>query len=78
MSLTNILLILMALVGFFLLAAVLLIPAYLFLKRESIASEQWTPEALARRAREMQAPPNDAAQQDITYEEGQEDRRTGG
>jgi hypothetical protein len=61
MDLSSILLIVMALVGFFLLAAVLLIPVYLFLQREKRASEQWTPEALARRTREAPPSPNGSA-----------------
>ena len=58
MDLRTILLIAMALFGFFLLAAILLVPAYLFLRREKKVSEQWTPEALARRARETPPSPN--------------------
>lgn len=42
--------ILAALIGFLLLAALLLVPVYRFLKREEAASEQWTREALRRRA----------------------------
>ncbi len=33
-------------IGFFSLAAILLVPIYLFLKREEKASEEWTKEAL--------------------------------
>ena len=53
--------------GFGLLAAVLLIPVYLFLRREEAASEAWTPERLAERRRENakakareDAPPEEA------------------
>jgi hypothetical protein len=35
-----------------LLAALLLVPVYRFLRREETLSRQWTPEALARRMRE--------------------------
>lgn len=38
--------------GFLALAFLLLAPIYRFLKREEKASEQWTKEGLARRARE--------------------------
>lgn len=40
--------ILLAFFGFLALATVLLLPVYLFLKREERDSENWTPEALAR------------------------------
>jgi hypothetical protein len=33
-------------IGFFCLAAILLVPVYLFLKREEKASENWTKESL--------------------------------
>lgn len=42
-------------VGFGLLAAVLLVPVYRFLEREKEVAEEWTPEALAERMRERQA-----------------------
>lgn len=41
-------------VGFGLLAAVLLVPVYRFLEREKEVAEKWTPEALAKRMRERQ------------------------
>lgn len=41
--------ILFTLVGFFLLAAILLVPIYLFLRREERVSEQWTPHSLEER-----------------------------
>ena len=44
--------ILLTLVGFSALAAVLLVPVYLFVRREEQISEQWTPEALARTAKD--------------------------
>ena len=42
------------LVGFGLLAAVLLVPVYRFLERERKVAQKWTPEALAERTREQQ------------------------
>lgn len=41
------------LVGFGLLAAVLLVPVYRFLERERKVAEEWTPEALAERMQEQ-------------------------
>ena len=64
MNTSSILIMIIALVGFFLLAAILLVPVYLFLKREKKASEQWTPEAVARRIRETSPSPNGASQHD--------------
>ncbi len=58
MDASFIVLVVIALIGFFLLAAVLLVPVYIFLQREKKASEQWTPEALARRIRETPPSPN--------------------
>ncbi|GIV57109.1 hypothetical protein GQ464_002535 [Rhodocaloribacter litoris] len=56
-------------VGFVVLAAVLLVPVYLFLKREERASRSWTPEALARRYQE-QAPPTNGTSRDMSKEDG--------
>lgn len=42
-------------VGFGLLAALLLVPVYRFLERERKVAEKWTPEALAERRKERQA-----------------------
>lgn len=39
-------------VGFGLLAALLLVPVHRFLEREEEVAEEWTPEALAERMRE--------------------------
>ena len=69
MDASFILLVVIALIGFFLLAAVLLVPVYLFLQREKRASEQWTPEALARRVRETPPSPNGSKQHDPAGEE---------
>ncbi|TDI77597.1 MAG: hypothetical protein E2O84_00710 [Bacteroidetes bacterium] len=44
--------ILVSLVGFALLAAILLVPVYRFLKKEEKISEQWTVEALQKRSKE--------------------------
>ena len=68
MDATSIFLIVIALVGFFVLAAVLLVPVYIFLQREKKASEQWTPEALARRLRETPPSPNGSHQHDPARE----------
>ncbi len=42
------------LVGFGLLAALLLVPVYRFLERERKVAKKWTPEALAERRQERQ------------------------
>lgn len=52
------------LVGFGLLAAVLLVPVYRFLERERKVAQEWTPEALAERMQEQEptatnGPPSD-------------------
>ncbi len=69
MDASFIFLMVIALVSFFLLAAMLLVPVYLFLKREKRASEQWTPEALARRIRETPPSANGSRQHDPAGEE---------
>ena len=61
--------ILLALIGFLLLAAIILVPFYLFLRRERKASEQWTPEALARRYRETPPAPNGTPRRDVDGED---------
>jgi hypothetical protein len=43
------------LVGFGLLAALLLVPVYRFLERERKVAQKWTPEALAERMQERQS-----------------------
>jgi len=43
------------LVGFSLLAALLLVPVYRFLERERKIAQKWTPEALAERMRKQQS-----------------------
>lgn len=43
------------LVGFFLLAALLLVPVYRFLERERKVAQKWTPEALAERMRKKES-----------------------
>ncbi len=49
-------------VGFCLLAAILLVPIYLFLKREEKVADHWTPNAVDRRRRKTHTqPPNSAA-----------------
>ena len=42
-------------VGFGLLAALLLVPVYRFLEREKKVAKKWTPEALAERMQERRA-----------------------
>jgi len=42
------------LIGFALLAALLLVPIWRFLNREQEVAEDWTPEAVAKRMREQQ------------------------
>ncbi|MFB6248048.1 MAG: hypothetical protein ABEL97_05710 [Salinibacter sp.] len=44
------------LVGFGLLAAVLLVPVYRFLERERKVAQEWTPEALAERMQDQEPP----------------------
>jgi len=46
------------LVGFGLLAALLLVPVYRFLERERKVAEKWTPEALAKRMQERETATN--------------------
>lgn len=62
------LLIVATLIGFFLLAALLLAPVNAFLEREKELSEKWTPEKIAERLREQRtstdgAKPDDAPKQ---------------
>lgn len=52
------LLIILTLIGFFLLAAVLLVPVYRFLEREEQVSKRWTEDQLAERMREHRAQSN--------------------
>lgn len=51
-------LIILTLVGFFLLAALLLVPVYRFLDREEEASKRWTEDRLAERLRERRSASN--------------------
>ncbi|MCS4041335.1 hypothetical protein [Salinibacter ruber] len=46
------------LIGFALLAALLLVPIWRFLDREEEVAEEWTPEAVAERMREHKASTN--------------------
>ena len=50
------------LVGFALLAALLLVPIWRFLDREEEVAEEWTPEAVAERVREQQEGSSDATE----------------
>jgi hypothetical protein len=56
---------------FFSLAAALLVPIWRFLDREQEVSKQWTPEAVARRIEEQDAPPDEtlAAEDEPTRSE---------
>lgn len=58
------LLIILTLVGFFLLAAVLLVPVYRFLEREEEASKRWTEEELAKRLQEQKSSENGSENSD--------------
>ncbi len=55
------LIIILTLVGFAVLAYLLLMPVYRFLQREEQASERWTHEELRRRQRAQEAPSGDGA-----------------
>lgn len=52
------LLIVATLIGFFLLAYLLLAPVYHFLDREQQASKEWTPERIAEKLQERRASTN--------------------
>lgn len=54
------------LVGFGVLAALLLVPVSRFLDREQEVSEKWTPEELARRLNEEAPPSNGTGSPDET------------
>jgi len=60
-------------IGFGLLAALLLVPVYRFLERERKVAQKWTPDALAERLRERRS--GNGAEGD---EEGEETVRTNG
>jgi hypothetical protein len=60
--------ILVALFGFLAIAAILLVPVYLFLNREEELSKEWTEEALARRLRESE-PVGDGAPANSSHPE---------
>ena len=59
-------LIVATLLGFSLLAYMLLWPVYKFLDREQEASEKWTEDALAKRLRERQASTNGTEESEST------------
>jgi len=59
------------LVGFALLAAVLLVPVYRFLERERKVAQKWTPEALAERMQERQTSATNGTPADVE-ENGEE------
>lgn len=57
-------LIVATIVGFAVLAAVLLVPVYRFLEREKKVAEKWTPEALAERMQKRQRTATNGAEND--------------
>ena len=62
------------LIGFALLAALLLVPIWRFLDREEEVAEEWTPEAVAERMREHEAStnaPGSAEETDPSPEQGE-------
>ncbi len=62
------------LIGFALLAALLLVPIWRFLDREEEVAEEWTPEAVAERMREHEAStsaPESAEETDPSPERGE-------
>lgn len=61
------------LLGFGLLAALLLVPVYRFLERERKVAEKWTPEALAERMRDRDATTNGTEGEDESEEESAPD-----
>lgn len=62
------LVIIATLIGFFLLAALLLTPVYSFLEREKQASKEWTPEKIAERLQKRQASKDGAETRDPSGE----------
>lgn len=62
------------LLGFGLLAALLLVPVYRFLERERKVAEKWTPEALAQRRQDQQSTTNGAGTADSPAENSSADR----
>lgn len=61
------------LLGFGLLAALLLVPVYRFLERERKVAEKWTPEALAQRRQDEQPTTNGTTTADDPAEHSSSD-----
>jgi hypothetical protein len=61
------------LVGFGLLAALLLVPVYRFLERERKVAKKWTPEALAERLQEQQRTATNGAPEQADAEPASDD-----
>jgi hypothetical protein len=57
------------LVGFGLLAALLLVPVYRFLERERKVAEKWTPEALAERMKKKESTASNGTDPDTVASE---------
>lgn len=64
------------LLGFGLLAALLLVPVYRFLERERKVAEKWTPEALAQRRQDQQSTTNGTSTADDSAETPSSDRNS--
>lgn len=59
-----------AIIGFLLLAVLLLYPVYRFIRREEDASRKWTPEEIARQARRQPHGGDGAAPEDTETVDG--------
>lgn len=68
------LVILATLIGFFLLAVLLLAPVNSFLEREKKVSEEWTPEKIAERLQEKRASTDGATETNDPSEETVDNR----
>ncbi len=60
-------------VGFGLLAALLLVPVYRFLERERKVAQKWTPEALAKRMQDQQSTATNGTDDDLAASESPSD-----
>lgn len=56
------------LIGFLLLAALLLVPVWRFLEREKTLSEEWTPDEIAKRLQERRSTSNGSEAADDEHE----------
>ena len=64
------------LVGFGLLAALLLVPVYRFLERERKVAKKWTPDALAERLQKQQRTATNGTKEDANAEPTPDDAET--